>query len=54
MNFINIRNPSGSIASWNLTIQMSTRQRNKKMFLEIRARAMRMAENLSAICEPII
>jgi hypothetical protein len=48
--FFKLSNPSGRTKSWGLK-ETSTR---KKMFLGSRARQVRRATKLIAICEPIV
>jgi hypothetical protein len=53
--FFNIRNPSGRSRPWRFTqplTEMSTRRR--KMFLGSKVRPVRRADNLTAICDPIV
>jgi hypothetical protein len=55
MIFVDLNNPCARTRRWGVTqplTDMSTRSR--KMFLRSRARPVRKADNLTAICEPIV
>jgi hypothetical protein len=54
--FLNVSNPSGctSLGFTQSLTEMSTRNRKIIMFLGSRARPVLRADNLTAICEPIV
>jgi hypothetical protein len=56
-DFLNLPNPSGRTRPWgllSLKTEMNTRNVKIIMFLGSKVRRVRKADNLTAICEPIV
>jgi hypothetical protein len=52
--FLNVPNPSGCTRPWDFLTEMSIRNIKIIMFLGSKVRRVRKADNLTAICEPIV